>query len=177
MENCNNRNGEKRNYFKYHMKYFFPGQGKRFARDARLHEMPGWDEIASWRIATTKMEKTFTTFLATVHGQDDEHTCCQNKPSFADVLSSGKYFKYHMKLLWWPLKHIMMTMVKMMSSCPVQSGGRLKEECNLCGRQLVRCHERLRAITLSLTIVVIIITSIITTIIIISTINNSMQKK
>ena len=68
-----------------------------------------------------------------------------------------------------------MTMVKMMSSCPVQSGGRLKEECNLCGRQLVRCQERLRAITLSLAIVVIIITSIITTIIIISTINNSMQ--
>ena len=72
---------------------------------------------------------------------------------------------------------IALTIESMMSSCPVQSGGRLKEECNLCGRQLVRCHERLRAITLSLAIVVIIITSIITTIIIISTINNSMQKK
>ena len=34
-----------------------PGQGKRFARDARLHEMPGVDESASGRIATTKMEK------------------------------------------------------------------------------------------------------------------------
>ena len=34
-----------------------PGQGKRFARDARLHEMPGVDEPASWRIATTEMEK------------------------------------------------------------------------------------------------------------------------
>ena len=55
----------------------------------------------------------------------------------------------------------MMTMVKMMSSCPVQIVGRLEEECNLCERQLVRCQERLRAITLSLTIVVIIIIIII----------------